>query len=73
MKINSKFIKALKSSQLVLMYLYTLVVFILQLFYPDFSAWQFLVGAIFAIILVALIIASGFVNETEIFSRKTKK
>lgn len=66
MKINENFLKALKSSQLVLLAVMLLALFLLMTFYPSASWAHMFVGSIFIIVIQALVIASGFKNETSI-------
>ncbi|MGB6269150.1 MAG: hypothetical protein WBF67_09080 [Olleya sp.] len=66
MKINTNFLKALKSAQIVLLAIMLFGLFLLMTFYPSASWAHMLLGLVFIIVIQALVIASGFKNDTEI-------
>lgn len=70
MKIQDKFFTALKSSQIVLLAVMLFALNLLMAFYPHASWLHMLIGSIFIILILAIVIASGFKNETEILKDK---
>ena len=70
MKINPKIIKALKSSQIILLAVMLFALNLVMLFYPSANWLHMGVGSIFIIIILVLVIAAGFDNDSDVLSRK---
>lgn len=64
--INENVLRALKSSQMVMLYILLLAMVILMAIVPNYS-WLFMLGgSIFIVAILAVALASGYVNETQI-------
>jgi hypothetical protein len=64
--INENVFKALKSSQMVMLYILLLAMTILMIIVPDYS-WALMIGgSLFIVAILAVALASGYENKTEI-------
>jgi len=70
MKINPKIIKALKSSQIILLAVMLFALNLVMLFYPSANWLHMGIGSIFIIVILVLVIAAGFENDSDVLSRK---
>jgi len=70
MKINPKIIKALKSSQIILLAVMLFALNLVMLFYPSANWLHMGIGSIFIIVILVLVIAAGFDNDSDVLSRK---
>lgn len=66
MTINPNILKALKSSQMVLLYILLIAMVILMAIIPAYSWLLMIGGSIFIVAILAVALSSGFENETEI-------
>lgn len=66
MKLNPNTLKALRSSQMVMLYILLLAMAILMAIIPDYSWLLMLGGSLFIVAILAVALSSGYVNETEI-------
>ena len=70
MKLNPKLLKALKSSQIVLLAVMLFALNLVMLFYPSANWLHMAVGSVFIIVILVLVIAAGFDNDSDVISRK---
>lgn len=70
MKLNPNILKALKSGQMVLLATLLFALILLMAFFPSYSWLIMLIGSLFIVWILAVALASGFENETEILKRK---
>lgn len=70
MKFNQKLLKALKSAQIVLLAIMLFALILIMLFYPQASWLHMAVGSIFIILILVVVLASGFNNDEELINKE---